>query len=218
MQLAKKIFRSVVIVLIFQGYKMDVRKPIITGLMTLATLAPCKAQKAVQLVSETGITGVVNKEASFYTGMNFQLPRGRNFTDLYAGVNVQQDKKASFVGLAINNFAWTKNISSWAREIFVASKHGASSTLEVAPVRVNADAGKFNFSLSPSYTMYNDFKEGTTTQGINTIFQTTYSISPNDMIFAEAKYTSEPAKNLFGTYFGKLKDNISYMVSYMRKF
>ena len=197
---------------------MNVRKPIITSLISLATLAPCKAQKAVQLVSETGITGVVNKEASFYGGMNFQLPRGRNFTDLYAGVNVQQDKKTSFVGLAINNFSWTKNISSWVRETFVASKRGANSQLEVAPIRANADVGKFNFSLSPSYTMYNDFKEGTTTQGINTIFQTTYSMTPKDIIFAEAKYTSEPSKNLFNTHFGKLKDNISYMVSYMRKF
>ena len=197
---------------------MNVRKPIITSLISLATLAPCKAQKAVQLVSETGITGVVNKEASFYGGMNFQLPRGRNFTDLYAGVNVQSDKKTSFVGLAINNFSWTKNISSWARETFVASKRGANSQLEIAPIRANADVGKFNFSLSPSYTMYNDFKEGTTTQGINTIFQTTYSMTPKDIIFAEAKYTSEPSKNLFNTHFGKLKDNISYMVSYMRKF
>ena len=197
---------------------MNVRKPIITSLISLATLAPCKAQKAVQLVSETGITGVVNKEASFYGGMNFQLPRGRNFTDLYAGVNVQHDKKTSFVGLAINNFSWTKNISSWVRETFVASKRGANSQLEIAPIRANADVGKFNFSLSPSYTMYNDFKEGTTTQGINTIFQTTYSMTPKDIIFAEAKYTSKPSKNLFNTHFGKLKDNISYMVSYMRKF
>lgn len=197
---------------------MNVRKPIITSLISLATLAPCKAQKAVQLVSETGITGVVNKEASFYGGMNFQLPRGRNFTDLYAGVNVQQDKKTSFVGLAINNFSWTKNISSWVRETFVASKRGANSQLEIAPIRANADVGKFNFSLSPSYTLYNDFKEGTTTQGINTIFQMTYSMTPRDIVFAEAKYTSEPSKNLFNTHFGKLKDNISYMVSYMRKF
>ena len=195
---------------------MNVRKPIITSLISLATLAPCKAQKAIQLVSETGITGVVNKEASFYGGMNFQLQRGRNFTDLYAGVNVQPDKKTSFVGLAINNFAWTKIISSWVRETFVASK---SSQLEIAPVRVNADVGKFNFSLSPSYTLYNDFKEGTTTQGINTIFQTTYSMTPRDIIFAEAKYTSEPSKNLFNTSFGKLNENnISYMVSYMRRF
>ena len=197
---------------------MDVRKPIITGLMSLATLAPCKAQKAVQIASEAGITGVVNKEASFYSGLNFQLPRERNFTDLYAGISVQPDKKASFVALAINNFSWTKNISTWARETFVASKRGANSQLEIAPIRVNADAGKFNFSLSPSYAVYNDFKEGTMMQGFNPIFQTTYSVTPRDMIFLEAKYTSEPSKNLFSTHFGKPKDNISYMISGIHTF
>lgn len=197
---------------------MKVRKTIITGLMTIATLAPCKAQKAVQLASEAGVSGVVKKEASFYTGMNFQLPRERNYADFYAGISVKPDKKASFVGLIINNFSWTKNISSWARETFVASKRGANSQLEIAPVRANVNAGKFNFSLSPSYTMYNDFKEGTTTQGINTIFQTTYSVTPKDIIFLEAKYTSEPNKNLFNTSFGKFNNNISYMISGIHNF
>ena len=184
---------------------MKIRKTIATGLISLATFAPCKAQK---LVSETGISGVINKEASFYNGMNFEFARGRNYTDLYAGISVQPDKKASFVGLAINNFSWTKNLSSWARETFVASKRGVNSQLEVAPVRVNAKAGKFNFSLSPSYTMYNDFKEGTTTQGINTIFQTTYSVSPRHTILQKQnihpfrqriyfKHNSENQKTIF---------------------
>ena len=195
---------------------MNVRKPIIAGLMSIATLVPCKAQKAVQFVSETGITGVVNKEASFYTGMNFQFTGGKNFTDIFAGASVSPEKKVSFLGLAINNFSWTKNISTWARGTFVAADKTAKSTIEAAPVKANITAGKFNFALSPAYTLHNDFKKGTTKQGINTIFQTTYSISKNDMIFAEAKYTSEPAKNLFDTHFGKLKDNISYFICYMR--
>ena len=195
---------------------MNVSKPIIAGLMSIATLAPCKAQKAVQFVSETGITGVVNKEASFYTGMNFQHVTDRNFTDLFAGASVAPDKKVTFLGLAINNFSWTKNLSSWARETYAASKNVSKSTLEVAPVKANVTVGKFNFAFSPAYTLHNDFKQGTTRQGINTIFQTTYSISKNDVIFAEAKYTSEPAKNLFDTHFGKLKDNISYFICYMR--
>ena len=195
---------------------MNVRKPIIAGLMSLTTLAPCKAQKAVQFVSETGITGVVNKEASFYTGMNLQHVSGRNFTDLFAGASVAPDKKVTFLGLVINNFSWTKNISSWARGTFVAADKTATSTIEAAPVKANITAGKFNFALSPAYTLHNDFKEGTTKQGINTIFQVSYSISGKDMIFAEAKYTSEPAKNLFNTHFGKLKDNISYFICYMR--
>jgi hypothetical protein len=196
---------------------MKVRKSIITSLIGLSTLTPCKAQK-MQFVSETGITGVINKEASFYSGMNAEFASGRNWTDLYAGIGVKPDKNVSFTALAINNFSWTKNISSWARETFTASKRATNSTLEVAPIRANANVGEFNFSLSPSYTMYNDLYNGSTTQGVNTIFQTTYSMSPKDMLFFEAKYTSEPSKNLFDTYFGKLKDNISYMVSYMRNF
>lgn len=195
---------------------MNVRKPILAGLMGIAALAPCKAQKAVQLVSESGISGVINKEASCYSGMNFEFIRDKNFSDLYAGIGIKPDKEVSFCALAINNYAWTKNISSWARETFVISKGGTTSTLEAAPVRANIDVKKFNFSLSPAYTLYNDFREGVTTQGINTIFQTTYSMSPKDMLFVEAKYTSKPTKNLFNTHFGKFKDNIAYMISYLR--
>ncbi len=197
---------------------MKIRRPLIAGLISLATLSPCKAQKPVQLMSETGLCGYINKEASFYGGLNVLFPRGKNFTDLYAGVYVPPDKKASFVGLAINEFSWTKNLKSWARETFVASDRGANSTLEIAPVRASVDAGKFNFSLTPSYALYNDFKEGTTTQGFNTIFQTTYTMSPKDIIFAEVKYATEPSKNLFKTHFGKPINNTYCMFSYMRKF
>ena len=197
---------------------MKVKKTIIAGLMSMATLVPCKAQTS--FVSETGISGVINKEASFYTGINFQSIKNKNFSDLYAGISVQPDKKASFVGLAINNYSWTKNLSSWARETFVTSNRATSSTLEVAPIRANADIGKFNFSLAPSYTMYNHLRgsDKGTKQGINTILQATYPISPKETLFAEAKYTSEPAKNVFNTHFGKIKNNIAYMISYLRNF
>lgn len=197
---------------------MKVRQTIIAGVMSLATLAPCKAQKPIQLVSETGITGIINKETSFYGGMNVLLNSGKNFTDLFAGTGVHPDKKVSFIALGINNFSWTKHISSWAREVFIASKKDAKSVLEISPIKLNTDIGKFNFALGPAYTIYNDFKKGTARQGINTIFQTTYKISPKEKIFAEAKYTSEPSKNLFNTHFGKLKNNISYMLAYMRNF
>ena len=195
---------------------MNIKRPIVAGMIGLTALVPCKAQRAIKLVSETGITGVVNKEAAFYTGINLQLPKEKNFSDLFIGTSVTPDKNISFLGLAINNFAWTKNISSWVRESFVAAKQTAASTLEVAPLKANATVGKFNFAISPAYTLHSDFKSGNTTQGINTIFQTSYSISPKDMIFAEAKYTSEPAKNLFNTHFEKFKDNISYFIAYMR--
>lgn len=196
---------------------MNVRKPIIAGLMGLTTIAPCKAQKPIQLVSETGISGVINKEASFYTGMNFESIRGRNFSDLYAGINVQPNKNTSFVALGIHNHAWNKNFSSWGRETFVTSNRATNSTLEVAPIRTNVNIGKFNFSISPSYTLYNNFRgvEKGTKQGINTILQMVYKLSKKEKFFVEAKYSSEPAKNLFNTTFGKPKNNTSYMASYL---
>ena len=196
---------------------MNVRKQILTSLISLATFAPMKAQKPVRFVSETGITGVMKNEASYYTGMNFEFPRGKNYTDLYGGITMKPNQQASFVGLIINNFSWTKNISSWARETFSAG-HDVKSTLQVAPVCTNAKAGKFNFSFKPSYVMYNDLKKGSTTQGVGAIFQTTYSMTPKDMLFFEGAYASEPSKNLFHTHFGNFKDNFSYMFSYMRRF
>lgn len=192
---------------------MNVRKPIIAGMMGLTTLAPCKAQKAVEFVAETGITGVVNKEASFYGGINTLITKGKNFSDLYAGFSVQPDKKVSFVGLAINDFAWNKNLSSWGRGVYAVSKDVSNMTLELAPVKANVKAKKFNFSLAPSYALYNDFRAGNTTQGINTIFQTTYNASKKNQLFLELNYQSKPRKNLFDTRFGKFKNNMSYMVS-----
>ena len=198
---------------------MNVKKPIIAGMMSLAALAPCKAQKAVRFMSETGVTGVINKEASFYTGMNVILPRGKNMTDFYVGTGFTPDKTVFLDGLIINNYTWTKNLSSWARELFTTSKNWTKSTLEIAPLRANTEKGRFHFSLAPAYTMYADFKNGEKcSQGVNTIFQTTYSLSQGDQLFFEAKYMSEPAKNLLKTHFGKLKNNISYMVSYMKNF
>ena len=197
---------------------MNVRKPIMAVLISLASLAPCKAQRAVQLVSETGFTGVIAKEDVFYTGMNFCFNSGkknRNFTDLYAGINVPLKGKPSLVALAIDNYTWTKNISSWARGVFSTTFGNAKSTLEVAPVRVNEKIGKFNFSFGPAYAIYHNFKDGTTTQGFNPIFQTTYTVNPKVKLFGELKYTTEPAKNLFDTKFGKFKDNLSYMVACM---
>ena len=198
---------------------MKVSKPILAGLISLASLAPCKAQRAVQLVSETGFTGVIAKQDVLYSGMNFCFNSGkknRNYTDLYAGINVPLIKdKPSFVALAIDNYTWTKNISSWARGVFSTTFGSAKSTLEVAPVRVNEKIGKFNFSFGPSYAIYHNFKDGTTTQGFNPILQATYNVNPKVKIFSELKYTTEPAENLFDTKFGKFKDNLAYMVACM---
>ena len=127
-------------------------------------------------------------------------------------------RKIRFVALIINNYPWTKNISTWARETFSASKGSVRSALQVAPVKASKKAGKFNLSLSPSYVLYNNFTQGTTTHGVSAISQITYNMTPKDMLFFEGAYSSEPAKNLFHTHFGNFKDNFSYMFSYMRRF
>ncbi len=71
---------------------MDIKKPIIVGLTTLATLAPCKAQKAVEIFSESGISGMVHKEPVFYSGVNFGIPVNKNYTDLFVGGNFNANK------------------------------------------------------------------------------------------------------------------------------
>ena len=78
---------------------MNVREPIITSLISLATFVPCKAQKTLRIASETGLTGVINKEASFYNGIDIILPRGKNVTTLYGGGSVQPNKKLRLLGL-----------------------------------------------------------------------------------------------------------------------
>lgn len=199
---------------------MNIKRSVVTGLMGLTTLAPCKAQK-VMLAPEVGVSGALKKEMSCYGGLNVQFPRAKSFSDLYGGVSVNPDKKASFVGLAIHDQTWHQNVchpnfkvdvGSWGRETFIASNRNTNSILEIAPVRVKTSTGKVSFSLNPSYALYNDFREGTTTHGINTIVQATYS-TPSYTLWGEAKYSSEPAQNICNTLFGNVKDNLSYMLS-----
>ena len=193
---------------------MNVRKPILTGLLGIASLAPCKAQNPVQFFSEVGVTGVVTKNNLFYGGMNMGINAGKNYTNLYAGVTLNQKKQAGITGLVFNNYSWNKNLSSWARDVVSTS----GNTLEVAPVKATLKAGKFDFSVAPAYTLYNDFESGKTTQGINFISQTVYSINNKNKIFFEGKYMTEPSNKLTNTRFGKFKDNFSYMCSYLYYF
>lgn len=197
---------------------MNIKKPVLAGLMCLATIAPCKAQKPVQFASSTAINRSISNKISVFSGLDILIPKKNNMTDIFSGVMLQQDKTTSLVFKVVDNYSWTKHISSYVREALMISGKGTNSTLEVAPIKANANVNKFNFSLGPAYTLYNDFKNGTTTQGINMIFQTTYSMTPKDKLIAEAKYVSTPSKNLFDTHFGKLKDNTSVMIAYMRIF
>ena len=113
---------------------MKIRNIAVAGLMGLASIVPGKAQKPVQFIAETGVTGALHSVPLFYGGMNAAFPKGKNYTDVFAGVGINTNKQASFLGLAVNNYSWTKNISSWAREIFVASDRGLNSTLELSPI------------------------------------------------------------------------------------
>ncbi len=197
---------------------MNVRKPIITSLISLAALAPCKAQKAVQLVSETGVNGEINKELSYIAGMHAVLSKSKNQTDIYCGMVVDAEKQFTFESQLENEYSWTKNISSWVRETFHLSKNENNLLSEVAPIKANTSLGKFDGSLAPVYMLHNDFRGKETKQGLGLVLSTMYNIDSSNALKFEAEYATEPAKNLFSTQFSKLKDGISYVIAYIKTF
>lgn len=197
---------------------MNVRKPIITGLISLATLVPCKAQKAVQFASETGVTGEINKELSYFSGIHGILSQSKNQTDIYCGMVVDAEKHFTFESQLENEYGWAKNISSWVRETFHLSNNENNLLSEVAPLKVNASSGKFDGFFAPVYMLHNDFKGKESKQGVGLVLNSMYNIDSNNALKLEAEYTTEPAKNLFNTHFGKLKDSISLVFSYIRNF
>ena len=97
--------------------KVDIRKPIITGIMGLTAIGVCKAQKPVEVFSETGLTGVVHKEAVYYGGMNLGIPTEKNYTDVFAGMTINSDKKASFLALAKSSTLLMSNKSGLSKLI-----------------------------------------------------------------------------------------------------
>ena len=197
---------------------MKVKRIVTTGLMSLATLVPCKAQKAVQLVSESGITGSVNNTVSYINGLNLQFIGNRNFADVFAGLKIHNDKTTSFASLFVDNFSWTKHISSWFRGTLICSERDANLFIQTAPVAGNVNIGKkINISIKPCHIMSSNLKDGTTTQSVGAISQMTYSIDPRTQLFFEASYSSKSTKNLFNTHFGKFKDNTSYMLTCTHK-
>lgn len=188
------------------------------GLMSIATLSPCKAQKTVQIVSETGITGEINKELSYFGGLHAELPGIKNNADLYCGMVVDAGKQVTFESQLENDYSWNKNISSWIRETFHLSKNENNLKSELAPLKINKSLNNFDTFIAPVYVMQNDFKEKETRHGLGLVCDAIYNIDSNNSLKFEAEYETEPAKNLFKTHFGKLKDNISYVISYLRRF
>ena len=197
---------------------MNVKKPIIVGLMSMATLGACKAQSAIEFATETGVNGMLNDRLVYSGGLHAILEKEKNATDMYCGMMVDSDKQFTFESQLENEYSWTKNISSWVRETFHLSKKENNLTSEVAPIKANASYNKFDSFVAPVYIMQNDFKEKETMQNLGVVLNTTYHFDTNNSIKLEAEYTSKPTKNIFKTQFGKLKDNLSYIVSYIRKF
>ena len=197
---------------------MFIKKPIIAGLMSLATFAPCKAQKAVQFVSESGVTGEINKELSYFGGLHANILKSKNNTDIYCGMVVDAEKQFTFESQLENEYSWTENLSSWVRETFHLSKIENNLKSEVSPVKLNKSFDKFDTSVAPVYVMQNDFKEKETQQGLGIVLDAVYNIDSKNAMKFEAEYETEPAKNLFKTHFGKLKDGVSFVVSYLRNF
>lgn len=197
---------------------MKVRTPIIACLMSLSAIAPCKAQKAVQLSSETGVSGEINKELSYFSGLHANYSKSKNNTDLYCGMVVDAEKQVTFESQLENEYSWTENISSWIRETFNLSKAENNLKSELAPLKINKSVKKFDTSLAPAYIIQNDFRDKNTKQGVGVVLNAVYNIDSNNALKLEAEYETEPSKNLFDTHFGKLKNNISYVISYIGKF
>mgnify|MGYP003571399091 CR=1 FL=1 len=168
---------------------MSVKEIALACLISAMPMAGAKAQKVV-LTAESGITGIVKNDALYYGGLNCNILSGKNFSDVYVGMNLNANKEVGFTSLIIENYPWTKNFSSWARGIFSASKSGQSFTGQFAPLKASTQVGKFDFSVTPSLEISRDFKAKTTTTGFTPIFQTTYQANSNDMIFFEAAYST----------------------------
>ncbi|MCQ2753784.1 MAG: hypothetical protein MJ231_01920 [bacterium] len=203
------------------------KKVALTCAISSLALLPAKAQKPVQknnasqenkvyydinetpkgyLVSETGMAGNIDGLPKAYYGVNYILPTGKNNLDIFAGGEIDKKGNANFLALIINNYKWTKNLSTWIRGVFSASDKNVSTTLQVAPIKGNVDVGKFNFALAPAYVVSHDFKTNTTVQSPNAIIQTAYNPTKNDQVFVEYNI---PMKS---------NASASYMLTWLRKF
>lgn len=97
---------------------MSIRKIYTGGLIALSTLTPMKAQAqkqfltetkiAKELISETGICGTLKQDASAYAGLNLGLASSKNYFMAFAGGSISPKKEASFLGLVMDNYKWTK--------------------------------------------------------------------------------------------------------------
>ncbi len=197
---------------------MNVKRPILAGLMSLSALSLCNAQKPVQLMTETGVVGMIDDELVYTGGLHAVMQQNKNNTDIYCGMLVDQDRQFTFESQLENEYSWTKNLSSWIRETFHLSKEENNLTSEIAPVKFNKSIGKFDNSVAPVYVLANDFKEKENVQCAGLVLNSTYNIDSKNALKFEAEYITKPVKNIFDTTFNSFKDGFAYMVAYIRQF
>lgn len=195
---------------------MNIKKSLLVGMLGLMPLTPVKAQKAIQFIPEAGAFGNIKAAPTMIGGVNAAFPKKNNFADVFVGATLNSQATPGFAGIAFDNFNWSKNFSSWARDLFLASKNGVTSNLDVAPIKYNTSAGKFNFSVMPAYGRVDDFVNHTTTHNIKAIFQSMFSITPKDRLCLEMQYGSIPAANISDTRFGSFADSFNFTATYSR--
>ena len=168
---------------------MNIKKSLIIGMLGLAPLSPLKAQKAAQIIPEVGCFGTLKSVPTLVGGINGASAKGKNYADVFIGGSLNRQGVPSFVGIAFDNYSWNENLSSWVRDFLMASKSGATSTLDVAPIKYNTLIGnKLNFAVMPAYCRQDNFLNGATTHNIKAIVQSLFSINPKNRICLEMQY------------------------------
>ena len=195
---------------------LNIRKPLIIGMLGLASICPLKAQKAMQVIPEVGVFGNVKSVPTLVGGINGAIAEGNNYADVFIGGTLSNQGVPGFSGIVFDNLSWSKNFSSWARDFFLASKNGVTSTLDFAPIKYNAQAGKFNFSVMPAYSRNDDFVNHTATHNVKVISQTMLSMTPKDRLCLEMQYGTIPTENINDTYFGNFSDSFGFTTTYSR--
>ena len=192
---------------------MKLAKVMAVGMIGLMPLNAAKAQ-SLKLVPEAGCFGTVKTAPTAIGGLNLVHATPKNYADVFAGGTINKDGVPGFAGIAFDNFSWSKHFGSWARDLFMASKDGVTSTLDVAPIKYNVSAGNFNFSVMPAYGRYDNYTDKTAFHGIKGIVQAMYSMTPRDRLCLEMQYASTPTSNITDTYFGKPADCFNFTATY----
>lgn len=204
---------------------MKIKQNALIGLMGLSSAigglnAQTPAKITPKLFSEIGVAGFLKQDMLLYRGANIGLSSKHNDFNAFFGATLNSDKKSNFISIFTNTFKWNKYspVSTWGRTMFAYSKRVKQMALEVAPVRLNFSSGKFDFSFNPAAAVIKDFKNKTVKFGVNTIFQTIYSLNPKSKLFVEVNYHSAESDKIKNIKFNSPFDNTSYKVTYLRYF